>query len=174
VRRRRSGGTHGQLHALTFTDPFGLCPQNQSVLSGLLCSAIEATTTFVGSLAGFAVGGGGGALLAVATGGANIPAVPAEAYAGFAAGAGFGLAAGRAVTSVLFSENSGSSAGGAEPPRERTAGEIISADKRGSINRVFPEQFRDKTENEIRRLAARGDRAARTALKLLTNSRYDK
>ena len=92
-----------------------MCPQGQSVLSGLLCNAIEATTTFVGSLAGFAVGGGGGALLTVAIGGVNLPAVPAEAYAGAAAGAGLGLAAGRAVTNVLFSENSGSSAGGSDP-----------------------------------------------------------
>jgi RHS repeat-associated protein len=56
----------------------------------------------------------------------------------------------------------------------KTAGEIISLTKKGSINRVFPEQFRNKTLAEIEKLARTGNRAARTAIKLLKNRRYDK
>lgn len=89
-----------------------MCPQ--SLLRGLLCGAVEATTTLVGSLAGFVAGGGGGALVAMATGGIGIPAVPAGAYGGLAAGAAGGLAVGRAISSVLFSENSGSGAGASD------------------------------------------------------------
>ena len=57
---------------------------------------------------------------------------------------------------------------------EQTAGEIISKEKKGSINRVFPEQMRDKTRRQIEELAKDGDRAARTAKKLLTDKRFNK
>jgi hypothetical protein len=91
-----------------------------------------------------------------------------------------GAAAGLATATVLFAaaENIGSGASAsdeqAEPPRERTAGEIMSAEKKGSINRVFPEQMRNKTLTDINRLAKTGDRVAQTARKLLTDNRYNK
>ena len=61
----------------------------------------------------------------------------------------------------------------AEEP-EPTAGDIISKEKKGSINRVFPEEMRDKTRRQIEALAREGDRAARTAKKLLTDKRFNK
>ena len=56
----------------------------------------------------------------------------------------------------------------------RTAREIIGKDKRGKINSEFPEQWKDKTPDEIYDAARRGDRAARTAKKLLDSREYDK
>ena len=58
--------------------------------------------------------------------------------------------------------------------RDPTAGEIISKEKKGSINRVFPEQMRGKTLDEIKKLAGQGDAAAKTAKKLLTDKRFNK
>ena len=56
----------------------------------------------------------------------------------------------------------------------KTAGEIISLTKKGTINRVFPGELRNKTLSEIEKLARAGNRAARTAMKLLRNKRYNK
>jgi hypothetical protein len=52
--------------------------------------------------------------------------------------------------------------------------EIISRFKKGSIRSVFPSEYLHTTLAEIRRLAASGDRAAKTALKLLTDGRFNK
>ena len=69
----------------------------------------------------------------------------------------------------------GSNGGGGGGDQEHiTADEIISRYKKGSIRQVFPGELLQKTLGEIRRLAAAGDRAARTALKLLTDSRFNK
>ena len=107
----RRAGNRG----VTYADPFGLaCSEKLGLLAGVLCQAVQATFTAIGTVGGLAVGGGGGFLLSLVTGGANLPAVPAEAIATTAAGAGFGLAAGQAVTNVLFSQNSGSNASGGE------------------------------------------------------------
>jgi hypothetical protein len=55
-----------------------------------------------------------------------------------------------------------------------TADEIISAERKGSIRREFPGEMLGKTQAEIDALARAGDRAARTARKLLTDSRFKK
>lgn len=57
---------------------------------------------------------------------------------------------------------------------ESTASQIISKELRGSVNRVFPAEMRDKTLAEINRLAREGNEAARTARKLLQDSRFKK
>ena len=56
----------------------------------------------------------------------------------------------------------------------QTAGEIISRDKKGAINREFPAQWRDSTLAEIERAAKRGDKSAQKAKKLLEDKRFDK
>jgi RHS repeat-associated protein len=55
-----------------------------------------------------------------------------------------------------------------------TAGEIIGNEKKGSINREFPNQWRDKTYNEITKAAKSGDKTAQKAKKLLDDGRFDK
>ncbi len=57
---------------------------------------------------------------------------------------------------------------------ERTAGEIIGQEKKGSINREFPSEMLGKTADEIHRLAREGNRAAQRAQKLLGDQKYDK
>jgi uncharacterized protein RhaS with RHS repeats len=57
---------------------------------------------------------------------------------------------------------------------ESTAGQVISRELKGSVNRVFPGQMRDKTVAEINRLAQQGDKAAQTAKKLLNSVEYRK
>jgi RHS repeat-associated protein len=110
----------------TFTDPFGLCPVGLSVLDALLCSSIEATTTFLGSLAGFVVGGGGSALVAVATGGVTAPAVPSAAWSGVAFGAAAGLTLGRRLGNTLFSQSEATGSGDSDAPQHHrlSPGEI--------------------------------------------------
>jgi hypothetical protein len=56
----------------------------------------------------------------------------------------------------------------------RTAGEIISKDKKGSINREFPKEWRDKTLGEIERAAKQGNKSAQKAKKLLGDKDFDK
>ncbi len=46
--------------------------------------------------------------------------------------------------------------------------------KEGSVRRVFPGQFLDKTVTDVLHAAQAGDPAARTARKLLLSSEYDK
>jgi len=69
----------------------------------------------------------------------------------------------------------GALGGGAE---EKTAGEIISASKKGMINRLFPEEMRGKTLSEIDKLRKSADKAmkkaAKTAYKLLNDNRFNK
>jgi|GEM_PF-4717796 len=55
-----------------------------------------------------------------------------------------------------------------------TGRQIIEAYKKGSIMRKFPSQFLEKTIEEIDESAKKGERDARTAMKLLTDSRFDK
>ena len=161
----------GPLQALTYTDPFGLCePKPQ-------CEALVHAYEATGALVGAWFGGGGTALTALATGGVGVVAAPGEIAAGTALGAAVGHVVGEVVSFAMSSSGkgaSGGSGGQAEPGRDRTAADIISAEKRGAINRVFPEQFRNSTLDQIRGLAQQGDRAAKTALKLLTDSRFNK
>lgn len=110
-----------------------MCPDRG--LRGLLCNAVEATTTFAGSVGGFIAGGGGGALAAVVTGGAAVPAVPVLAYAGAIGGASLGLAAGKAISNVLFSEgNRAEGASGGDPQLRRLSKGEIERLKKGEVN----------------------------------------
>jgi hypothetical protein len=54
-----------------------------------------------------------------------------------------------------------------------TARQLIAANKRASILRVFPSQWLDRTLDEIDAAARAGDRTAQTA-KLLTEKRFNK
>jgi len=87
---------------VNYADPFGLCTMQQR-----LCHWIEATSMALGSLGGFVVGGGGPALTGV-----GVVASPFTAAAGGATGAGVGLAAGKAITGILFSEDASGRRGG--------------------------------------------------------------
>jgi hypothetical protein len=55
-----------------------------------------------------------------------------------------------------------------------TADQIIDKYKKGQIRREFPKQFLDETIETIDEIAKTGDGAARKAMKLLTNKRFDK
>ncbi|HEY6644126.1 RHS repeat-associated core domain-containing protein [Povalibacter sp.] len=57
---------------------------------------------------------------------------------------------------------------------ESRAADIIAKELKGSVNREFPTHLRDKSLNEIYRLARGGDPDAQTARKLLTDSRFKK
>ncbi|MEL7633486.1 MULTISPECIES: hemagglutinin repeat-containing protein [Sporomusa] len=57
---------------------------------------------------------------------------------------------------------------------EVTAQDVISKEKKGSINREFPSEWRDATLREIEQAAKRGDASAKTAKKLLGDKRFDK
>jgi hypothetical protein len=55
-----------------------------------------------------------------------------------------------------------------------TAEEAIATYKHATIRRVFPGQYYQSTIDEIEAAAEAGERAARTALKLLFDRRFDK
>ncbi len=77
----------------------------------------------------------------------------------------------------VYGTADGEGGGGGPPTRsqeDRTANQIISLSKRASIRDVFPGQYLDSTLDQIRDNAAAGDKAARTALKLLTDKRFSK
>ena len=104
---------------VNFSDPYGLCPQNLSLLRGLLCNSIEATTTFVGAVGGFLGGGGAGALAAVPTAGLAAPlTVPAGAVEGALVGAVAGRLAGSVISNALFSKDGGEFRGGRQSTRD--------------------------------------------------------
>jgi len=54
------------------------------------------------------------------------------------------------------------------------AKDVISKECKGSINREFPEQLREKTLSDIWKEAREGNKAAQTAKKLLSDSRFRK
>lgn len=56
----------------------------------------------------------------------------------------------------------------------KTAQEIISEDKKGSINQEFPGEWLDKTLEKIEEAAKKGDANARKAKKLLNDKRFNK
>jgi RHS repeat-associated protein len=56
----------------------------------------------------------------------------------------------------------------------RTAQDIISKDRKGGINKEFPDQYRNKTLKDIQKEAKKGNKEARKALKLLTDGRFKK
>ncbi len=57
---------------------------------------------------------------------------------------------------------------------KRTARQIISDEKNGTINQRFPGQWENRTFDEIDTAANNGDRDAITARKLLTDNRFKK
>ncbi len=56
----------------------------------------------------------------------------------------------------------------------KKAQEIISSEKKGSINREFPTSMKNKTLKEIEKLAKQGNRDAKKAKKLLNDKRFNK
>jgi RHS repeat-associated protein len=56
----------------------------------------------------------------------------------------------------------------------RTAGEVIQDKKKGAINREFPSEWLDSTEEEIEKAAKAGNKSAQKAKKLLRDKRFDK
>ncbi|PVD49297.1 hypothetical protein DC498_25735 [Terrimonas sp.] len=58
--------------------------------------------------------------------------------------------------------------------KDRTAQDIISKDRKGSINSEFPDQYRDKTLGQIEKAAKQGQEGAKKALKLLKDGRFKK
>lgn len=58
--------------------------------------------------------------------------------------------------------------------KDRTAQDIISKDRKGSINSEFPDQYRGKTLGEIEKAAKQGQEGAKKALKLLKDGRFKK
>lgn len=52
--------------------------------------------------------------------------------------------------------------------------QVISESKKGNINQEFPSEYKNKTINEILSDAKKGNKAARTAKKLLFEKRFDK
>ncbi len=57
---------------------------------------------------------------------------------------------------------------------KKKANEIIAEEKKGGINREFPDEWRNSTLEEIERAARRGDKSAQKAKKLLNDKRFDK
>jgi len=55
-----------------------------------------------------------------------------------------------------------------------TAQEIIAESKKGSIYQEFPEEFLDKTLDEINKAAKKGNKVAKKARKLITDKRFNK
>jgi len=56
----------------------------------------------------------------------------------------------------------------------RTASQIISEFKKGSIRQEFPAEYMEKSQLEIEEDASRGIKSAQKAKKLLTDGRFNK
>jgi hypothetical protein len=98
--------TLSQYRGLNYNDPFGLCPQDASLLQSVGCALIEIATTVIGVDVGMAAGGGAGLMASAPTGGVAAPAtVPAGAAVGGMVGAASGLLVGEALTDKLFSDS---------------------------------------------------------------------
>jgi uncharacterized protein RhaS with RHS repeats len=147
---------------VNYADPFGLCP-----IPIEKCPA--GTFTALGMAIGAFLGGTGGGALGLAGGPAGLVVAPTLSAAAAAQGAAVGSAIGATLDALVMAAKAAQSGGDG-----RTAGEIIAQDKKGSINREFPSEMRDKTLEEIRALAREGNRAANTAKKLLTDLRFNK
>ena len=93
---------------VNYSDPLGLCPEDVRAAEAAACVLIEGSTAILGSVAELIVGGGGGALTAVPTGGLAAPVtVPAGAIAGAGIGGVAGKLTGEAITNALFSKGGG-------------------------------------------------------------------
>src|SRR5690606_17463226 len=84
----------------SYTDPFGLCPDEDPE-----CAALEAAYAATGAAIGFWLGGGAGAIEALATGGTLAPAIALQA----AAASGVGAALGGLVGNVVYFAKSSTS-----------------------------------------------------------------
>lgn len=157
-RRVRSSGPDeagSGYRGLNHADPFGLC----APWPGCALAAAGAGARF---------GTAGGAIIGTIVGTPG-PGTAAGAGAGRVVGAAIGFTV--ATVGAIWLAKEAAADSDAPAP---TAGEIISKGKRGSINRVFPEEMRGKTMEEITELARKGNRTAQTAKKLLTDKRFDK
>ena len=122
-------------------------------------------------------GGGGGGRRGGGSGGAGVVA-PIGAGQGLVDGATL-LVGG--VGGVAASQSARSN----EPPEatvferrytgdKRTARQIINDDKQGRLHSRFPEEWKDRTPDEIYAAAKRGNKSAQSAKKMLDSSEYDK
>jgi hypothetical protein len=119
---------------------------------------------------------GGGALITGASGGVATVGGVVVVVEGVAAGsamAGHGVAI---MSSGIgnFGENVERAQAATERQNSRTAGDIIKNEKKGSINRQFPDQWRNSTLGEIEKAAKKGDKSAQTAKKLLSDKDFNK
>ena len=133
---------------VSYTDPFGHCPK-RGLVKVFLCNAIEASTTMLGSVAGFGLGGGGGLLASAPSAGLAAPVtVPAGAVAGGALGAATGKLAGAAITGLLFAD---------KPDKDKEAGQqyeeieerqrrLRSQGRGGKIESIKKSKQRDRQE----------------------------
>ncbi len=135
-----------------------------------------------GAGAGAAAGGGVG-LVGLAGGGVGVVVTePAGLVAGGVGGAGSGIALGMSICpgGAAFSKGRGGSSSRPKfdknnpAHRNMTADSIISNFKQGGIRSVFPSEKLPLSYSVIEAEAKSGDDAAQTAVKLLTNSRFDK
>lgn len=104
---------------LSYSDPYGLCPEDVTFWQAVGCVAIETGTAILGSGAGFIAGGGAGLVASAPTGGLAAPiTVTAGAATGVVAGGLAGKLAGEALTNVLFSKRDGEFRGGSQTARD--------------------------------------------------------
>lgn len=90
--------------SVSYSDPFGLCPNGLSESQQSNCEAIETAMTILGAIGGGIKGGAEGALVALPTGETvAVVTIPIGAALEGAAGAAAGKLAGMALTNVLFS-----------------------------------------------------------------------
>ena len=80
---------------------------------------------------------------------------------------GEGISKGAEAIGNLFFSDGGGRYGG-DP---RTAQEIISQEKKGSVNREFPGEWRDNTYDEIQKAAAAGSASAKEGKKATRQAR---
>ncbi len=146
----------------------------------------DVVTAMAGGVAvvGGSIAAGGGAVVSGSGVGA-IAGVPVAAGGGVVAGAGAAVTASsichlgddvKSLQSNSNKQNGGGNKSGEtkKATDSRTAQEIISQEKKGTINKEFPGQWLDKTVKEINAAEKTGDASARKAHKLLTDKTYRK
>lgn len=180
-----SAGSQAVQTAVNITNTALTTVNNFRQSSSCTGSLVAAGQTIGGaSLGAFSAQAGfaGGALLGLETGpGALVTGTAGAALLG-PAGTAVGIYAGGGLAgvaaSILCSRNATPGGGGsnrqaASDQDARTADQIISQSK-ADIRKVFPGQYLNSTLSQIKEQAAEGVKEARTALKLLTNNRFNK
>ncbi len=151
-------------------------PRSATCMAGAAAGG-AATGAVVGGVTGGIAGGAGGTLVApgIGTVGGGVAGAAEGTTYGAMAGASLGTAYG------MFSCATGAGSGGSgkfdkrnPSHRKMTASEIISQFKKGGIRSVFPSEKLGLTFETIESQARSGDSAAQTAVKLLTDSRFNK